>query len=134
MWTQRATGRRGYPGKMCGVRRGVPLCPSCKKSPRRLDSEFCGSACAEWAKQIQQQPAGSGHSFSRRVEEVRSHTIITENGTYGGANNYAVGGSYQSGGYPKAESLASEPVTSPGSVVGGGGGSGGGSSVNVNIY
>jgi len=44
------------------VQRGVPLCPSCKKSPRRLDSDFCGSSCAAWEeRKYRQQPAGSGY-------------------------------------------------------------------------
>ncbi|KAH9962998.1 hypothetical protein BC827DRAFT_186798 [Russula dissimulans] len=74
-----------------------------------------------------QQPAGSGYSYSRRVEVVRSHTITSESVTYGGANDAAVGGSYQSGDYPRADykSLGSQPIEDPGSVTGGGGGSGG---------
>ncbi|KAH9962991.1 hypothetical protein BC827DRAFT_186376 [Russula dissimulans] len=86
------------------IRRGVPLCPSCKKSPRRLDGEFCGSACARWeADKNRQQPVESGSYYSsQQVAVAGSHTMASGSVAYGSANYAAAGLSYQSGGYPKA--------------------------------
>ena len=35
------------------LRRGAPPCPACGRSPRRLNSNYCGSACERHAAELQ---------------------------------------------------------------------------------
>ncbi|KAI0289509.1 hypothetical protein BC826DRAFT_606549 [Russula brevipes] len=50
------------------VRRGVPLCPACKRCPRRLTTLYCGSSCERWASKSQrsQQQATNQQQQRRR--------------------------------------------------------------------
>jgi hypothetical protein len=54
------------------LRRGVPLCPACGKSPRRIDSAYCGIACQRWASQSQHQPRSPTSTSGSRPSPTSS--------------------------------------------------------------
>ena len=54
------------------LQRGTPPCPACRRSPRRLNSNYCGSACERYAAQHQQRRQHQQDSTSTRnpLEQV----------------------------------------------------------------
>jgi len=52
---------------------GFPVCPACKKCPRRVDSQFCGSLCEAWVAQRQQQFQQQQQQQRQQQEHQQRH-------------------------------------------------------------
>jgi hypothetical protein len=67
----------GLPSDAVG-RLGYPVCPACKRCPRRSDSKFCGVLCEVWAiqqhwQQQQQQQQLQAQQHRQQEHHQRHH-------------------------------------------------------------